>query len=677
MIKQIRKRNGEIVEFDQNKIKEAILKAAQAVGQASFPASSLSQKVTEMIERKSPIPKVEEIQDTVEQVLIETGYPAVAKAYILYRQKHKELREAKSILTGVSDDIKLSINALKVMERRYLLKNENGEVIETPAEMFRRVAQDIASADSLYYLKAEVEKIEEEFYSLMTSFEFLPNSPTLMNAGTQLGQLAACFVLPVEDTIEGIFSAVKNAALIHKTGGGTGFSFSHLRPKNDVVQSTGGIASGPVSFMKVFDIATEVIKQGGRRRGANIGILRVDHPDILEFIMAKDKEDTFSNFNLSVGVTNEFMQAVEREETYSLINPRNHTVVKTLNAREIFELIVITAWHHGEPGLVFLDRINQHNPTPALGKIESTNPCGELPLLPYEACNLGSINLAKMVTNGTVDYERLGSVVKKAVHFLDNVIDRSIYPLPEIDKIVKGNRKIGLGVMGFADMLFHLQIPYHSEEALNLAEELIAFIYKEARQASEELAERRGPFPNFSQSIYSQKKAKPLRNATLTSIAPTGTISLLAGCSSGIEPVFALLFIRHVLEGTELVEINKVFEDALKKRGLYSEELIRQIAQKNLDNIPEDLRKIFVTALDITSEWHVRMQAAFQKYVDNAVSKTVNLPYEATPQDVKKIYWLAWKLGCKGITIYRNRSRREQVLEVGSEYTGICPSCNF
>lgn len=481
--------------------------------------------------------------------------------------------------------------------------------------------------------------------------------------------------------MEGIFETVKNTALIHKTGGGTGFSFSRLRPKNDVVRSTGGIASGPVSFMRVFDVATEVIKQGGRRRGANMGILRVDHPDIIEFITCKQKEETLTNFNLSVGITEDFMDKVKKDENYPLTNPRTKKETGKLKARDIFDLIVTMAWQSGDPGIVFLDRLNRANPTPSLGEIEATNPCGEQPLLPYEACNLGSINLSKMLKDGKIDYAKLRDTVRISIHFLDNVIDVSRYPLKKIEEIVRGNRKIGLGVMGFADMLLELGIPYNSEEAFSTASEVMSFISKEARKTSEKLAEKRGPFPNFAKSIHK----KPLRNATLTTIAPTGTISIIANCSSGIEPLFALVFVRSIMENTQLLEINPVFEKVAKSKGFRSHKFLTEVAKtgsiQNM-NILEDIKGVFVTALDIAPEWHIRMQAAFQKWVDNAVSKTVNLPNSATPEDMKRIFWLAYELGVKGITIYRVGSRKEEVLstKVGdyllfdSEYTP-CPTC--
>lgn len=568
---------------------------------------------------------------------------------------------------GVKNDLGLGINSIKVLQRRYLLQNEKGKVLETPSQLFRRVAHVVASVETKYGQASDTKKIEDNFYKAMSRLEFLPNTPTLMNAGTKIGQLSACFVIPVGDSLSEIFESVKWTAIIHQSGGGTGFNFSHLRPQGDPVKSTGGVASGPVKFMTIFDKTTEVIKQGGKRRGANMGVLRVDHPDILEFIVCKSKEGFLSNFNISVAVTDNFMKSVKYNRDYSLINPRNKQVVEKQNARKVFDLIVTNAWKTGDPGIIFIDEINRKNPTPNLGEIETTNPCGEQPLLPWESCNLGSINLSKVVKKGKINWNKLRYLVQLGVRFLDDVIDINKYPAQQIEQITLANRKIGIGVMGFADALIKMNIPYNSKKSLEIAERIMRFIQIEGHKMSQKLGKERGNFPNFDQSTW-RKKYQNLRNATVTTIAPTGTISIIAGCSSGIEPLFAVSYVRNVMEGTRLHETNTDFVKIAKRAGFYSIELLQEISKngslQHIDAIPKNVKKIFVTALDIVPKFHIKMQAAFQKYTDNAVSKTVNLPQSATPEDVKEAYLLAYRLKSKGVTVYRYNSKPDQVLTI-------------
>ncbi len=736
-VKKIKKRDGRIVDFDKEKIATAIWKAAKSVGGKDRNlAEKLADEVVRILEEKydgHTIPTVEDVQDIVEKVLIENGHAKTAKAYILYRQERAKIREIKKML-GVKDELKLPVNAVKVLESRYLLKDEDGKVIESTSQLFERVAKYIALVDIIYdeevydknrgqkehededdeefakslglnvydyamlkriytiynkekrmkvgfkeflrILRKKWNKFEEtkkKFYDLMVKRYFMPNSPTLMNASAPLGQLSACFVLPVGDSLVSIFDSLKHTAIIHQSGGGTGFSFSKLRPKGDIVKSTKGVASGPISFMRIFDVATDVIKQGGKRRGANMGILRIDHPDIMEFITCKDSENRIlSNFNISVAVTDKFMKALKNDEDFELVNPRNGEVVQKISAKKIWDMIIYQAWKTGDPGVIFIDRINEANPTPHIGKIESTNPCGEQPLLPYESCNLGSINLSKFVDeNGKILWDDLKKIVRTSIHFLDNVIDANNYPLIQIERMTRANRKIGLGVMGWAEMLIKLGMRYDSDEAIELAEKVMKFITDTAREMSVELGKERGSFPNFKGSVWEKQGYEYMRNATVTTIAPTGTISIIAGTSSGIEPIFGIAFVRRVLEGTELLDINPVFVEVAKRRGFYSEELMRRIADEGtiqtIEEIPDDVKKLFVTAHDIEPEWHVKMQAAFQKYVDNAVSKTINLRHEATLQDVEKSYLLAYELGCKGITIYRDRSKSVQVIYIGKK----------
>jgi ribonucleoside-diphosphate reductase alpha chain len=580
----------------------------------------------------------------------------------------------------------LSPNAITVLEKRYLIKDEQGEPTERPEDLFGRVAKTIAAPDRLYGASAgAVEELAHAFYGLMADRLFVPNSPTLMNAGRPLGQLSACFVLPVEDTLangkNGIYDTLKAMALVHQSGGGTGFSFSRLRPKNDIVRSTMGVASGPVSFMTLYDSSTDVVKQGGTRRGANMGILRVDHPDILDFITCKTDTTKVTNFNISVGVTDAFMNAVENDQEYDLIHPKTKQVVGQLNAREVWQQIIHGAWKTGEPGVFFIDRANYYNPVPHLGTYEATNPCGEQPLLPYDVCNLGSINLGLFVVDGKIDWDRLAQVVHLSTHFLENVIDANNYPLPEITDLAKRIRRIGLGIMGWADVLVRLGVAYDSEEAVDLAREVQKFVDEEAKKESERLASIRGVFPEWENSIWgpdetcargpSGERIRPmrrLRNCNVTTVAPTGTISIIAGCSSGIEPLFAVAFMRNQA-GVLMPDVNQDFVRIAKEEGWYSEELMRHIAESghiNYDEVPDKWQRVFVTANHIAPEWHISMQAAFQDYNDSAISKTCNFARDATEEYVEEIYRLAHRLNCKGVTVYRDGSRDLQVLSTGS-----------
>ncbi|MCL4334546.1 MAG: adenosylcobalamin-dependent ribonucleoside-diphosphate reductase [Candidatus Thermoplasmatota archaeon] len=731
-MQNIIKRDGSVVKFDRSKISRAIYKAMLSSKNGSFEDA---EKITDVVvEKISTIesPTVEQIQDAVENALMDynkdgKNFKDVARSYILYREKRRLIREEKKRL-GINDDLKLTLNAVKVLETRYLLKNQKGEVVETPRGLFRRVAHAMALVESLYdymgkqsdvpkdrliiahidendrnQLKFMFERLlrenaiggnfqefinyvetkptsikyyEEEFELAMENLEFIPNSPTLMNAGTDMGQLSACFVLPVGDSIDEIFDTLKNTAKIHKSGGGTGFSFSRLRPKDDRVKSTMGVASGPVSFMKIFDVTTDVIKQGGKRRGANMAVLRYDHPDIIEFVTSKDPENTvLSNFNISVGVDAGFFRALDDDSFIELKNPRSGEVSSRIKARFLWDKIVDSAWRTGDPGMIFLDEINDKNTVQNIGSIEATNPCGEQPLMPYESCNLGSINLGKFVRNNDVDWNALEHIIRLSVRFLDNVVDANVYPIPEIESMTRKTRKIGLGVMGFADMLMKLRIPYASNAALSMGEKIMSFIQNVSHEESENLAKIKGVFPGWEGSYWSGLNRK-MRNSTTTTIAPTGTISIIAGCSSSIEPIFALAFVRRVLDGQELLEVNPVFEDILREKGLYSPELMAKISVDGTvsdTNLPSDLKELFRTSREISYEWHILMQATFQNYCDSGVSKTINMPNSATREDIERAYRLARDLHCKGITIYRDGSKTAQVLYAGNTGSNVVP----
>ena len=597
-------------------------------------------------------------------------------------------------MTASAKKLDLSANALTVLERRYLVKGEDGKPVEAPEDLFWRVARTIAAPDKTYGASDKaVEALAETFFDLMATRVWMPNSPTLMNAGRPLGQLSACFVLPVDDALSngksGIYDTLRAMALVHQSGGGTGFAFSRLRPQNDVVRSTMGVASGPVSFMKLYDASTDVVKQGGTRRGANMGILRVDHPDILEFITCKDDLTQVTNFNISVAVTDAFMQALAQGKSYDLIHPRTKKVVGQLDAREVFKKIVHGAWKTGEPGVFFIDRANHYNPVPALGSYEATNPCGEQPLLAYDVCNLGSINVGLFVKDGAVDWDRLRTVVHLCTHFLDNVIDANKYPLSEIDDLAKRIRRIGLGIMGWADLLVQLGVPYNSEEGVALGRKLMAFVDEESKVASEKLAKQRGAFPEWERSIWGPDKTcardaqgqrirplRKLRNCNLTTVAPTGTISIISGCSSGIEPLFAIAFMRNQA-GVLMPDVNEAFVAVAKQEGWYSDALVQRIAESgniHFDEVPAKWQRVFVTAHDVTPEWHIRMQAAFQEFTDSAISKTCNFPNAASEDDVEQIYRLAFQLNCKGVTVYRDGAREGQVLSTGSTTKKAAPA---
>ncbi len=676
-IEKLIKRDGRIVSFDQSKIADAIFKAAESVGGSNKElANSLAAEVTQQLEQKyhHKVPNVDDIQELVEKTLIEKGHAKTAKAFILYRYKKNEQERQRTLIMGKQasqSNLNFSNEALSILERRYLLKDETGSLIETPEEMLRRVAKNVARADADYKVpKDQIKETEENFYQMMADLRFLPNSPTLMNAGTKTQQLSSCFVLPVKDTMEGIFGTLMDAAILHQRGSGTGFSFSRLRPQGDAVGKNLGVAAGPVTFMRVYDRALEAIKQGGVRPGANMAVLRVDHPDIIRFIESKRDKKSLKNFNISVAVTDNFMKAVEEDRSYYLTNPKTDKYVGKLRAKDVFAVITQNAWKTGDPGLIFIDEINRRHPAKHLGEIETTNQCGEAPLLPYEGCALGSLNLNKFVDEEKqeINWPLLKETVQIAVHFLDNVIDMNNYPKKEIEKYTKHTRKFGLGIMGFADLLCRLKIKYDSDEGLEFANRLISFIKDAAYEKSQELAEQRGVCPAWESSDH-QKAERKMRNMSCLSIAPTGTISILADASSGCEPLFAISYQRSLLGDKELVYLNPTFEKVAKDRGFYSAELIKKIARcgsiQEIKEIPKDIRDIFVTAQDIDPEWHVKMQATLQKQVDNSISKTINFPSTASIRDVENAYLLAWRAKCKGITIYRDGSYEEQVLNIG------------
>jgi ribonucleoside-diphosphate reductase alpha chain len=685
---RVRRRDGTVVAFDAARIEAAVARAAREAGEP-VPAAEVAALVAGRLDGRRT-PTVEEIQDAVEAALMAKGFADTARAYVLYRRRRAEVREAKALL-GVRDELKLSLEGALVVRERCLLKDATGRPVESTGEMMDRVAAFVAAAED-EHRPGSAPEWAERFSSVLRRLEFLPNSPTLMNAGTPIGVLSGCFVLPVEDSLRSIFSALGQAAVLHQAGAGTGYSFSDLRPAGDLVASTMGRASGPVSFLRIFDVAADVVREGGRRRGANMAVLDASHPDVMEFVRAKLAPGRFENFNFSVAVTDAFVRAVVRDGPHRLVNPRTGRTVGRMPARELFDAICEAAWQSGDPGLLFLDRINRDNPLPSRGRIRATNPCGEVPLLPYESCNLGSVNLARFVRDGRIDWAALTDVVALAVRFLDDVIDVSRYPFPELADAARASRKIGLGVMGLAEVLAACGIPYDSEEAVRLGARVARVLHAAAREASARLAAERGPFPLFAESTFAARGLPPLRNAQLTAIAPTGTISLIAGTTSGIEPMFAVAYARRVL-GRRLLEVNPLFERVARERGFYSEEVVAELARtgsaRRNPGLPPDVRRAFVTALEIAPEWHLRMQAAVQREVDGAASKTVNLPAEATPADVRDVYLAAWRARVKGITVYRYGSRPGQVLalldepgarvEVDPAYTGGCAAhvCEF
>ncbi len=695
-IQKIKKRNGDIVNFDQFKITEAIWKAAKSVGGTNKDlAKQISNQVAAVLEvfykDEENIPTVEQIQDLVEKILIEGGHAKTAKAYIIYRQEHKNLRNfQENLLGGKITKLPFSPNALKVLSGRYLQRDENGEVRESPEEMFDRVARALAKVEGNYGKnKEQIQQHAERFKDVLYNFEFIPAGRTLANAGGKTRLVANCIVLHFEDSMEGIFTTLKDAALLQQAGSGLGFPWHLIRPAGFRTSKTQGMASGPVSFMRAYNESFGVIKQQGRH-GANMGVMRIDHPDILEFIEAKWEEGSIVNFNISVGLTDEFMQAVKNKSQAPWVCQWNGKKMKprrvirnsrgafveardeSITASELMDKIIDAAWRNGEPGVLFPDSANKTNPVPALGRLEATNPCGEQWLHDGDVCNLGSINLAKFVADGEINEKRLRSVTKTAVRMLDNVIDLSDFPVDKVNATFRNNRRVGLGIMGFADMLYQLQIPYNSEKGYETATKVMSIVNNSAHEASQELAKEKGTFPNWDISIYGPKgQDEKMRNSALTTVAPTGSISMLLECSSGVEPFFALAYNKEVMSGQTLSYINPHLEEELKKLGLYTDEIIKEIEKtgsiQHIERIPQGIRKVYVTAMDIDADAHIQMQAAFQKHVDNSISKTINFPYSATRDDVRKGYLLSWELGLKGCTVYRDGSRQEQVLNIKKE----------
>jgi ribonucleoside-diphosphate reductase alpha chain len=674
-IKNAVKRDGRVVPFDVSKIASAIFRAAESVGGSD---KELSLKLAEEIcnnlkdKYKHSEPSVENVQDLVEKILIERGHAKTAKAYILFRHKKNEDLKRRAMILGGRDpneNLSFSEEALKILDNRYLLKDEFGMLIETPKTMLKRVSESIADADRNYGAdNDEVNQTSQKFYSMMAKLQFLPNSPTLINAGTKMPQLSACFVLPIEDDMESIFGSLKEAATIHQRGGGTGFSFSKLRPKGDKVRRHTGVASGPVSFLKVYDAGLEVVKQGGVRPGANMAVLRVDHPDILRFIESKRNKRSLKNFNISVAVTDRFMKAVEEDREYFLKNPRTDKHIGKLRARDVFSVITQNAWKTGDPGLIFIDEINRKHPAKHLGEIETTNQCGEAPLLSGESCILGSIDVSKFVNGSEFNWDEFKDVIKTSIHFLDNCIDVNKYLTSEIEEATKKTRKLGLGVMGFADMLYHLKLKYDSEEGLEMADKLLSFMKNAAYEESMSLAKTRGPCPAWENSDH-QRLGQKIRNISCLALSPTGTRSILADTSPGCEPNFAISYQRTMLSSKGFIFVNKIFEKTAKERNFYSPELLRKVSLsgniKSMKEIPKDVRDVFVTAQDISPDWHIKMQSTLQKHVDNSISKTINFPRTASIRDVENAYLMAWKAKCKGITTYRDGSYEDQVINIG------------